>query len=227
MISILALFASVAAASGEGLSIIIRGEGVRTVELDCRTGHRERQTPRRQRADMDARVEFRTIPDDECMAHFKGMTPRRFGPLPRSGTLECQMDGRVARCTPAMPPTTLQDRDASARPVTEAQVRSPSVPSAPSRPRQSTGPTGGLEIALFDAQGVRGFDLTCRDGHRERTRRPVDGSPARFDVVPSAECRVHFLGTPPAVIHSIQPGTHLDCHVRGVTAVCEERPLGD
>ena len=209
------------------LTLVIRGEEVRFVELACRTGHRERQRPRSAGPNAVPEVTFANIPGDECVVHFKGTTPRRYGPLPRSGTLECRLDGRLARCAPLDPPAAAP---APATPPARTVAPSPPVHPAPTSgfgPPAAASGSEALELLLLDAPGVFGFELSCRSGHRARATRPADGRPARFATVPGDDCRVHFRGSPPAIIHTVQPGTRLRCEIRGVTALCAPEPIGD
>jgi len=225
---VLALLLITAQARAADLTLVIRGDEVRFVELACRTGHRERQRPRSTSTDPVAEVTFEYIPGDECVAHFKGTTPRRFGPLPRYGTLECHLDGRLARCAPlaesaAAPPA---PAPLPTGPAARSATAPPTLTSSSVSPL-STSRGEALELVLLDAPGVFGYELSCRSGHRARAVRPADGHAARFERVPGDDCRVHFRGSPPAIIHTVQPGTRLRCEIRGVTALCNAEPMRD
>ena len=111
--------------------------------------------------------------------------------------------------------------------VATKTVSDAAAPADPFPARPPARATGGLEIALLDAPGVTGFELSCRSGHRARARRTSDGAPARFAEVPGEDCRLNFRGSPPAIVHRVTPGTALRCEIKGVTALCESRPLGD
>jgi hypothetical protein len=232
---ILALSLS-ALASPDSLTVVVSGADVRTVELGCRDGTRVRRPPRAPRPGADPQVRFPALPSDECTLYFKGITPSRYGPVPQRGTLQCQLDGRVARCTvpadpaPPAPPSGRPDPIAavSARTPAGRAASAGSAPSAPGSVTPAPGATAGaLEITLLDAPGVTGFELTCRSGQRARAARPRDGTPARFGDVKGEGCRLNFRGTPPAIVHRVTPGTALRCEIKGVTALCETRPLGD
>jgi hypothetical protein len=225
----LALSLTLAAQGSAGLTLVVRGGDVRTVELGCRSGHRERRTPRRPRPDADPQVHFPRVPGAECTVYFKGVTPSRYGPVPQEGTLLCQLDGRVARC--AVPESPTAPPEPSARPVAPAAPVQRSPVAAPPPPRAAHPPAGAtrgaVEILLLEAPGVTGFELSCRGGFRARAARPQTDTPARFAAVPEDDCRIHFRGTPPAVVQGVRPDTSLRCEMKGVTALCATRPAGD
>lgn len=213
-------------AAPTGLTVSLRGEHVRTVELGCRGGHRERRPPRSPQPGADPSVWFSTVPNDECTLYFKGVTPARFGPVPRTGILSCVLSGRVARCVKPAPEEGDGLPPQNPLPAAEPEPTAVATPQLTPPGSADSGSGPGLEITLADAPGVSGFELHCRSGHRARAPRPMDGTPARFASVPGRDCRVHFRGTPPAVVHTVLPGTRLSCELKGVTALCAVTPLG-
>ncbi|MEC8422708.1 MAG: hypothetical protein VX000_02960, partial [Myxococcota bacterium] len=76
-------FILTAHAAPAGLTVSVQGGHVRTVELGCRGGHRERRPPRSPQPGADPTAWFATVPNEECTLFFKGVTPARFGPVPR------------------------------------------------------------------------------------------------------------------------------------------------
>ncbi len=222
-----------ALASPDSLTVVVSGADVRTVELGCRDGTRVRRAPQTVRPGATPQVRFPSLPSAECTLYFKGITPSRYGPLPQRGTLHCQLDGRVARCSvPAAPAPPAATPDPSRPPPTRPAIARAPDDTPPRRVPQhrtsvSTATRGALEITLTDAPGVTGFELTCRSGQRVRAARPKDGTAARFTDVSGEGCRLNFRGTPPAIVHQVTPGTALHCEIKGVTALCGTRTLGD
>lgn len=222
-----------ALASPDSLTVVVSGADVRTVELGCRDGTRMRRVPRTPRPGSTPQVRFPALPSDECTLYFKGITPTRYGPLPQRGTLQCQLDGRVARCSvpaaPAAPAASPAPRGPSpTRPaIARALADAPPRATPPQHTPASGATQGALEITLTGVPGVTGFELTCRSGQRVRAARPKDGTAARFIGVSGDGCRLNFRGTPPAIVHEVTPGTALHCEVKGVTALCVSRTLGD
>ncbi len=221
------VLALLGAAHAGALRVDVEGDVMRSVELACLDGFRERQPLAPPTPGAPLRAVFSEGEHDRCTLHFKGASPARWGPVPAdTPALACFVSGTNARC--AAP----QSLRPSARPSAPAPAASTPAGAAPATPvaPAPTGPPapapvpagtpGAVRVTLADAPGVYGFEMNCRSGFRARADRA-----GRFSGVPDEECRIQFRGSPPAIVHRVSPRTHLDCHLEGVTAVCSTTPL--
>jgi hypothetical protein len=214
------------------LEIEIDGDPVRILEVGCRTGFRARERPTSAGPGEPLRATFHGLPDDDCTLYLKGAAPARWSPLPSQGRLICRVDGARARCVDANAPvaTSAPSVTPGAAPPTRPQSAGDQPASSAATSRTETiaatagpGPAGGLAVRLVAAPGIMGFEVSCRGGFRSRQAR---ANPTIWASIPDDDCRLHFRGTPPAVVHEVHPGTRLDCRLNGVTAVCDASPVG-